>query len=105
MFVYNYVTTITKGGGPGACLESQRSRARLLLWHSSLKDQNVSSLLNRKGPEGLLSSPFGYYTNMVQQKTFIIHVNIKPLPAICFSQGQGHRSKVEVKNEKILLTR
>ena len=42
------VTTIPKGGGTGACLESQRSQIRLLLWHSSFKEQNVSSLLNRK---------------------------------------------------------
>ena len=37
---------------------------------------------------------FGYYTNMVQQIKFIIHTNIQPLPALFFTQGQGHRSKI-----------
>ena len=49
---------------------------------------------------------FGYYTNIVQQIKFIIHTNIQPLPALFFTQGQGHRSKVKVKDlKKILLTR
>ena len=49
---------------------------------------------------------FGYYTNMVQQIIFIIHTNIQPLPALFFTQGQGHRSKGKVKDlKKILLTR
>ena len=48
---------------------------------------------------------FGHYTNMVQQIKFIIHTNIQPLPALFFTQGQGHRSKVKVKDlKKILLT-
>ena len=43
---------------------------------------------------------------MVQQIKFIIHRNIQPLPALYFTQGQGHRSKVKVKDlKKILLTR
>ena len=38
---------------------------------------------------------FGYYTNMVQQIKFILHTNIQPLPALFFTQSQGHRSKVK----------
>ena len=41
---------------------------------------------------------FGYYTNMVQHIKFIIHTNIQPLPALFFTQGQGHSSKVKVKD-------
>ena len=49
---------------------------------------------------------FGYYTNMAQQNKFIFYTNIQPLPALFFTQGQGHRSKVKVKDlKKILLTR
>ena len=49
---------------------------------------------------------FSYYTNMAQQIKFIIHTNIQPLPALFFTKGQGHRSKVKVKYlKKILLTR
>ena len=47
---------------------------------------------------------FGYYTNMVQQIKFKIHTNIQPLPALFFTQGQGHRSKVK-DFKKILSTR
>ena len=36
--LYVYITTIPNGGGPDACLESQRSRARLLLWNLSFKE-------------------------------------------------------------------
>ena len=43
---------------------------------------------------------------MVQQIKFIIHTNIQPLPALFFTQGQGHRSKVKVKDlKKFLVTR
>ena len=31
------------------------------------------------GPEGVLSSSVGYYTNMVQQITFIIYANINAI--------------------------
>ena len=49
---------------------------------------------------------FGYYTNMVQQIKVIINTIIQPLPALFFTQGQGNRSKGEVKDlEKNLLTR
>ena len=41
---------------------------------------------------------FGYYTSMVQLNKLIIHANIQPLPALFFTQGQGHRSKVKVKD-------
>ena len=66
------------------------------------------------GLEGVLSSPscgggdgrrfrrphsFGYYTNMVQQIKFIIHTSIQPLPALCFTQGQGHWSKSKIKKK------
>ena len=34
---------------------------------------------------------FGYYTNIAQQFKFIIYTNIQPLPALFFTQGQGHR--------------
>ena len=37
------------------------------------------------------TQPFGYYTDMVQQIKFIIHANIKPLPANFFTQGQGQK--------------
>ena len=43
---------------------------------------------------------FGYYTNMVQQIKFIIHTNIQPLPALFFTQGQGHRSKVKGQGQR-----
>ena len=41
---------------------------------------------------------FGYYTDMVQQKKFIIPINIQPLPALFFTKGQDHRSKVKAKD-------
>ena len=44
---------------------------------------------------------FGYYTDMVQQIKFIIHANIKPLPAIVFTRSQGHMSKVKGQGRKL----
>ena len=43
---------------------------------------------------------FLYYANMVQQIEFIIYANIQPLLQKLFTKGQGHRSKVMVKDSK-----
>ena len=42
------------------------------------------------------TQPFAYYTNMVQQIEFIIHANIKPLPAIFFVKVIGQRSRLKI---------
>ena len=46
------------------------------------------------------SHVFLYYANMVQQFVFITYTNIQPLRQKFFTKGQGHRSKVKVKDSK-----
>ena len=59
------------------------------------------------GPKGIVvpfvrrrTHSFCYYTNMVQHIEFIIHTNIQPRPALFFTQVQGQRSMVKVKDLK-----